>query len=508
MLTYQERSCTVGDAFALARRLFLFVTLRHKLRAGGAGLACGSAPPVVPAGESRFTSAASIAISASASPRLRRRPLLPTCELKTAHGSTPSRTTAAAAKASSLIRRLFTQTSPLACFTQTQQRVWKIQLAVPDTAPFAGFPPPRSHETSASRIQQQEFNKHKSLRKRRDGAWGEEKALLQEGVSPPFPIPTALTIPRPSCCRAPPPTWQEHPCGGLLPGITGRTLQRRPFGAEHVAELRGRRRATKWAAPDRAGAGRLVDPDARMGPILLKPHSDTGSQIVVSDSHRTHGRPRLFKKKGIMEDRHQPPTASPPTMTSWCSGAGSQRNQPQGLTMSSTCAWPNMRGLPCCSSGTSTGAQGLRLIPQYMDDLHRRQTPPAHRISSTGSGGRLPAVRPTANTCSTVRELPCSAPFLTYRDLNIPEEDMASFSAGTPTAAKKRRGHWTSRGHAAARIQSPALRRSPPNPTSACVRCAVRRRWGDDGDASGSVVPDLDDLRRSGLADNILSQPC
>ena len=62
------------------------------------------------------------------------------------------------------------------------------------------------------------------------------------------------------------------------------------------------------------------------------------------------------------------------------------------------------------------------------------------------------------------------------RDLNIPEEDMAGFSWGHTDCGEKKRGLWTSPWSCCGTYPiTPTLRRSPPNPTSACVRCAVRR---------------------------------
>ena len=95
------------------------------------------------------------------------------------------------------------------------------------------------------------------------------------------------------------------------------------------------------------------------------------------------------------------------------------------------------------------------------------------------------------------------------RDLNIPEEDMAGFSWGHTDCGEKKAGtldiavvmlrHVSNYTDFAPLAAEPDVRLRP-----------VRRaeEWGDPDvvmlPGSKSVVPDLDDLRRSGLADNIL----
>ena len=95
------------------------------------------------------------------------------------------------------------------------------------------------------------------------------------------------------------------------------------------------------------------------------------------------------------------------------------------------------------------------------------------------------------------------------RDLNIPEEDMAGFSWGHTDCGGKKAGtldiavvmlrHVSNYTDFAPLAVEPDVRLRP-----------VRRaeEWGDPDvvmlPGSKSVVPDLDDLRRSGLADNIL----
>lgn len=95
-----------------------------------------------------------------------------------------------------------------------------------------GFLLPAPRNPGFTRIRQQGFNKHKSLRKRRDGGLGEgrEKALLQKGFSSlPPAFPAALpAIPRPSCCRAPPPTRARASLRRPTAASSGRTATASP----------------------------------------------------------------------------------------------------------------------------------------------------------------------------------------------------------------------------------------------------------------------------------------
>ena len=186
-----------------------------------------------------------------------------------------------------------------------------------------GFLLPAPRNPGFTRIRQQGFNKHKSLRKRRDGGWG------KGGESP---SPEGFLLPSPAYPRRP-----RHTPALMLQGTSsnaGKSILAAaycrifrqdgysvaPFKAQNMSlnsgvTAGGRRDGPR---PDRAGAGRPAsDPDARMNPILLKPHSDTGSQVVVlGQPIGTHGRPRLLREKEGTLVRPSPTlmTASRPTM--------------------------------------------------------------------------------------------------------------------------------------------------------------------------------------------------
>lgn len=103
----------------------------------------------------------------------------------------------------------------------------------------------------------------------------------------------------------------------------------------------------------------LVDPDARMNPILLKPHSDTGSQVVVLGQPIGHmGVLDYFKKKKelwkTVTEAYDSLAADHDVMV--LEGAGSPgRNQPQGARYRQHAHGRTCAGFRAGSSETSTG---------------------------------------------------------------------------------------------------------------------------------------------------------
>ena len=257
----------------------------------------------------------------------------------------------------------------------------------------------------------------------------------------------------------------------------------------------------------------LVDPDARMNPILLKPHSDTGSQVVVLGQPIGHmGVLDYFKKKKelwkTVTEAYDSLAADHDVMV--LEGAGS----PGEINLKAHDV-VNMRmaeharasvllvgdidrgGVYASFLGTwmtFTDAE-RRLLTGYIVNRFRGDASllgPAHEYMLDRTG------TPVLGTIPYIR------------DLNIPEEDMASFSWGHTDCGEKKAGtldiavvmlrHVSNYTDFAPLTAEPDVRLRP-----------VRRaeEWGDPDvvmlPGSKSVVPDLDDLRRSGLADNILS---
>ena len=170
-------------------------------------------------------------------------------------------------------------------------------------------------------------------------------------------------------------------------------------------------------------------------------------------------------------------TASRPNATSsFLKARAAPARSTSRATIWSTCAWPITLGHRCCSSGTSTGAAST---PPFSVHGCPSPTPNAgcsRDISSTDSGGTHPYSGPRTTTCWLTPAFPCSAPSPTSVTSTFPKKIWRASHGDTPTAGKKRRGHWTSPWSCCGTYPiTPTLRRSPPNPTSACVRCAVRR---------------------------------
>ena len=257
-------------------------------------------------------------------------------------------------------------------------------------------------------------------------------------------------------------------------------------------------------------AGR--EPDVRMNPILLKPTGDMESQVIVNG--------RVFGTLPASEYYRRKQELFPAVRAAYTAldrqfdrivleGAGS----PGEINLKSH-DLVNMRmadyarasvllvgdidrgGLYASFLGTwmsFTDAE-RRLLTGYIVNRFRGDASllgPAHDYMLAHTGvpvlGTIPYIR----------------------DLNIPEEDMAGFSWGHTDCGEKKAGtldiavvmlrHVSNYTDFAPLAAEPDVRLRP-----------VRRaeEWGDPDvvmlPGSKSVVPDLDDLRRSGLADNIL----
>lgn len=392
--------------------------------------------------------------------------------------------------------------------------------AVPEHNTICGFSPSPLPETSAS---PESSNKDsiniKVLGRGGMGAWG------KGGESP---SSEGFLLPSPSISRRPP----RHTPALMLQGTSsnaGKSILAAaycrifrqdgysvaPFKAQNMSLNSG-----VTAAGDEMGRAQivqaqaaLVDPDARMNPILLKPHSDTGSQVVVLGQPIGHmGVLDYFKKKKelwkTVTEAYDSLAADHDVMV--LEGAGS----PGEINLKAHDV-VNMRmaeharasvllvgdidrgGVYASFLGTwmtFTDAE-RRLLTGYIVNRFRGDASllgPAHEYMLDRTG------TPVLGTIPYIR------------DLNIPEEDMASFSWGHTDCGEKKAGtldiavvmlrHVSNYTDFAPLTAEPDVRLRP-----------VRRaeEWGDPDvvmlPGSKSVVPDLDDLRRSGLADNILS---
>lgn len=256
----------------------------------------------------------------------------------------------------------------------------------------------------------------------------------------------------------------------------------------------------------------LVDPDARMNPILLKPHSDTGSQVVVLGQPIGHmGVLDYFKKKKelwkTVTEAYDSLAADHDVMVLEGAGSPGEINLKEHDVVNMRMAEHarasvllvgdiDRGGVYASFLGTwmTFTAAERRLLTGYIVNRFRGDASllgPAHEYMLNHTG------TPVLGTIPYIR------------DLNIPEEDMAGFSWGHTDCGEKKAGtldiavvmlrHVSNYTDFAPLAAEPDVRLRP-----------VRRaeEWGDPDvvmlPGSKSVVPDLDDLRRSGLADNIL----
>ena len=350
------------------------------------------------------------------------------------------------------------------------------------------------------------------------GAWG------KGGESP---SPEGFLLPSPGISRRPP----RHTPALMLQGTSsnaGKSILAAaycrifrqdgysvaPFKAQNMSLNSG-----VTAAGDEMGRAQivqaqaaLVDPDARMNPILLKPHSDTGSQVVVLGQPIGHmGVLDYFKKKKelwkTVTEAYDSLAADHDVMVLEGAGSPGEINLKEHDVVNMRMAEHarasvllvgdiDRGGVYASFLGTwmtFTDAE-RRLLTGYIVNRFRGDASllgPAHEYMLDHTG------TPVLGTIPYIR------------DLNIPEEDMAGFSWGHTDCGEKKAGtldiavvmlrHVSNYTDFAPLAAEPDVRLRP-----------VRRaeEWGDPDvvmlPGSKSVVPDLDDLRRSGLADNIL----
>ena len=350
------------------------------------------------------------------------------------------------------------------------------------------------------------------------GAWG------KGGESP---SPEGFLLPSPGISRRPP----RHTPALMLQGTSsnaGKSILAAaycrifrqdgysvaPFKAQNMSLNSG-----VTAAGDEMGRAQivqaqaaLVDPDARMNPILLKPHSDTGSQVVVLGQPIGHmGVLDYFKKKKelwkTVTEAYDSLAADHDVMVLEGAGSPGEINLKEHDVVNMRMA-EHARASVLLVGDIDRGGVYASFLGTWMTftDAERRLL----------TGYIVNRFRGDASLLGPAHEymldhtgIPVLGTIPYIRDLNIPEEDMAGFSWGHTDCGGKKAGtldiavvmlrHVSNYTDFAPLAAEPDVRLRP-----------VRRaeEWGDPDvvmlPGSKSVVPDLDDLRRSGLADNIL----
>ena len=350
------------------------------------------------------------------------------------------------------------------------------------------------------------------------GAWG------KGGESP---SPEGFLLPSPGISRRPP----RHTPALMLQGTSsnaGKSILAAaycrifrqdgysvaPFKAQNMSLNSG-----VTAAGDEMGRAQivqaqaaLVDPDARMNPILLKPHSDTGSQVVVLGQPIGHmGVLDYFKKKKelwkTVTEAYDSLAADHDVMVLEGAGSPGEINLKEHDVVNMRMA-EHARASVLLVGDIDRGGVYASFLGTWMTftDAERRLL----------TGYIVNRFRGDASLLGPAHEymldhtgIPVLGTIPYIRDLNIPEEDMAGFSWGHTDCGEKKAGtldiavvmlrHVSNYTDFAPLAAEPDVHLRP-----------VRRaeEWGDPDvvmlPGSKSVVPDLDDLRRSGLADNIL----
>ena len=256
----------------------------------------------------------------------------------------------------------------------------------------------------------------------------------------------------------------------------------------------------------------MIEPTHWMNPILLKPTSSMGSQVIVNGE--------VYDNLSAQEYYKMKDNLAPEVMKAFnhlseendiivIEGAGSPAEINLAENDIVNMGMARMAGAPVLIAGDiDRGGLYASFLGTWMSftDAERRLL----------TGYIVNRFRGDASLLGPAHEymldhtgIPVLGTIPYIRDLNIPEEDMAGFSWGHTDCGGKKAGtldiavvmlrHVSNYTDFAPLAAEPDIRLRP-----------VRRaeEWGDPDvvmlPGSKSVVPDLDDLRRSGLADNIL----
>ena len=257
-----------------------------------------------------------------------------------------------------------------------------------------------------------------------------------------------------------------------------------------------------------------VDPDARMNPVLLKPHSDTGSQVILLGQPLGHMNVlQYFQKKkelwNAVTEAYDSLAAEHDVMVLEGAGSSGEINLKAHDLVNMRMA-DHARASVLLVGDIDRGGVYASFLGTWMTftDAERRLLA-GYLVNRFRGDASLLA--PAHDYMRARTGVPVLGVIPYIRDLNIPEEDMAGFSwgrnvdcgpkqPGTLDLAVIMLRHVSNYTDFAPLAAEPDVRLRP-----------VRRpeEWGDPDvimlPGTKSVTADLDDLRRSGLADRIVA---
>ena len=257
-----------------------------------------------------------------------------------------------------------------------------------------------------------------------------------------------------------------------------------------------------------------VDPDARMNPILLKPHSDTGSQVILLGQPQGHMPAREYfeKKKDFWQavsGAYDSLAAEHDIMVLEGAGSPAEINLKAHDLVNMRMA-AHARASVLLVGDIDRGGVYASFLGTWLSFTE------AERRLLTGYivnrfRGDASLLAPAHDSLYAQTGIPTLGVIPYIRDLAIPEEDMAGFSwkqsgdggpktPGTLDVAVIMLRHVSNYTDFAPLAAEPDVRLRP-------VRGP--EEWGDPDvvmlPGSKSVVADLDELRRRGLADRVVA---